>query len=89
MVIQLQGGGHAMTDEQRLRTILREELNAWGQRIGLDTADPLSQQADFRHLRRWRHVMERTGLRAIYTVVTLGITGTVAAIWATLSSLHR
>ncbi len=78
-----------MNDEHRLRTILREELDSWGQRIGLDTADPISQQADFRHLRRSRQVMEKTGLRVIYTAVTLIVTAGAAALWAGLSSLHR
>lgn len=78
-----------MNEEHRLRTILREELDAWGLRIGLDTANPMKQQADFRHLRRHREVMEKAGLRAILTFVALSVSAGMAAIWASLSSIHR
>lgn len=69
-------------EEHRLRIILREELDAWGQRIGLDTSDPISLQADFRHLRRTRHLVEKAGLRAVYTLVTICVTGLVAVVVA-------
>ncbi len=79
-----------MDNEHRLREILREELNAWGQRIGLDVDDPMETQADFRHLRRSRKVIEGSGLRAVLTIVTLAITGGAAALWLGItSSLHR
>lgn len=73
-----------------MRTVVRDALNDWGQGIGLDTRNPMQQQADFQHLRRWRTVIEGGGMRVMITVVSMVITGLVAAIWLGITTaLHR
>lgn len=75
-------------DEARLRTIFREELNAWGTRVGIDTEDPMASQADFRHLRKWRNMMESAGLKAVLTMVVLSVTAGMSALWMMVTGKH-
>ncbi len=68
-------------DEDRLRKVIREELDAWGTRIGLNTEDPMSQQEDFRHLRRWRHIVESSSMRVAVTTVSFFVAAFLGLVW--------
>lgn len=73
-----------------VRTAVREELHDWGQRVGLDTSDLMAQQADFRHLRRWRLIVEGGGMKAVTTAVFVVVTGLLGLIWVSISAaLHK
>jgi len=76
-------------NEARLREILSQELGKSRRALfseltslGLDFKQPLEQQADLRHLRKWRVTVEKTGLRMLLTVVTLAVTGFISVVWA-------
>lgn len=72
-----------------VRAAVREELNDWGQRIGLDTGDPIEQQADFRHLRRWRKVVEGGGMKIVTSAVFVMISGVLGWLAFGLLPPHR
>lgn len=75
-------------DEVRLRAILREELDAWGTRVGIDAADPMASQADFRHLRRSRNIFESSAMKAVLTVVVVTVTAGIGTLWMILTGKH-
>jgi hypothetical protein len=64
-----------------IRSIFLETLDEWAEHYGMDVENPRSQQADFAHLRKWRLIVEKTGLKAGLTAMTLLITGAVATLW--------
>lgn len=71
--------------EDRIRKVIREELDAWGTRIGLNTDDPIAQQEDFRHLRRWRKIVESSSMRAAITTASMLVAAVLGLVWMSLT----
>lgn len=79
-----------MTDKDRIKDAMREALNEWALGLGVDVTSPSSKlevQADFRHLRRWRLLVEGGGLKAAYTMVTLVVTALLGALWLGIQAI--
>jgi len=83
-----------MMDERRLREVIREELAAAADRqklflrgLGIDVDNPREQIADQIHLRRWRKVVDSSGMRAIGAVVVLIVTGAAGTLWVSFVNL--
>lgn len=72
-----------------IRKAVRVELDDWGTRVGLNTADPVAQQEDFRHLRRWRQIVESTGMRAAITTASVLVAAVLALIWVAIAGGWR
>ncbi len=72
-----------------IRKAIRTELDDWGMRIGLNTADPVKQQEDFRHLRRWRQIVESSGMRAAVSAVSLLVAAFLGLLWFALTEGWR
>ena len=73
-----------------VRTAVRQELHDWSQRVGLDADDLIAQQADFRHLRRWRLIVESSGMKAITTAIFVVISGALGAVGVSImGALHK
>lgn len=66
--------------EERLRSILREELNDAFKNIGIDPEDTLENQKDMAWLRTWRKAVVKTSSSAGLTVITILVTGVVGII---------
>ena len=74
--------------ERRLREILKEELDEHQKSlvqmlsmVGLDMNAPLEQQDDFRHLRRWRKIVEGGGIKAAIYMMAITFAGAISAAW--------
>lgn len=69
---------------------MHEALDEWALGIGVDVSKPeakLELQADFRHLRRWRKIVEGGGLKAAYTVITIVVTAAIGALWIGIQTM--
>ncbi len=82
--------------EERLRAILSEELDEQSTKLftklselGLDLKDPLAQQADMRHLRKWRTALERSGLYALSVTFATIVMAIGTALWAAATGVFH
>ena len=64
-----------------LKDLMQEAVQDAFTRMGMDVLDPLEMQRDFQHLRDWRLAVTSVQSKGILTLMTLLITGIVAALW--------
>lgn len=74
--------------QEKLRPVIIGIVEGFADRVGLDYTKPMEQQADFAHLRKWRHNVESAGLRIIFAFITVAVTGAVGAVFAKVLMVH-
>lgn len=72
-----------------LTKIVHDAMDDWGAKMGFDIKDPLDQQADMRHLRKWRNIVEGSSMRALTTTVGVFVTGVLGLLWLTITGVIK
>lgn len=73
-----------MTEDQLqdlVKNVARETVRETLTSLGADVEKPLEMQRDFQHLREWRTTTESVKSKTVLALLTLLVSGTVAAFW--------
>lgn len=84
-----QDKGHeaVILTKDEIRAIVCESVTRALQQLGVDVTDPIAMQHDFQHLREWRTSVEDIRRKSVLTLITIFITGLIAAIWIGVKSI--
>ncbi len=66
--------------EAELKKLVKDAVTETLTSLGIDSEDPFEMQADFQHLRNWRRASQSVRKKALLTLVTILISGWVAAV---------
>lgn len=64
-----------------IERIVAESVRQTLIQLGISTMDPLEMQKDMQHLREWRKSMENIKSKSMITILTIFLSGTIAALW--------
>lgn len=73
--------------KEELRVLVAESVKQTLVQIGIASSDPIEMQKDMLHLREWRKSMEAVKTKSFLTLITIAITGALAALWVGLKEL--
>lgn len=75
-------------DEVReIERIVSESVRQTLIQLGIAAADPMEMQKDMQHLREWRKSMESIKSKTLITVLTVFLSGVLAALWIGFKSV--
>lgn len=73
--------------EKELTTLMEAAVGNALTRLGVDVNNPLDMQKDFQHLRDWRTTVDMVQRKGVLVVVTMLISGLVAAVWIGMKAM--
>lgn len=74
-------------DRDEVRAMMSDTVRQTLIQLGIGSDDPIEMQKDMLHLRDWRKSMESIRSKGVLTIVTIAVSGTLAALWVGLKEL--
>lgn len=78
-----------LTAEQKeeLKLLVAESVRETLIQLGISSHDPIEMQKDMQHLREWRKSMDSVKSKSMLTLLTVVVSGMLAALWVGIKSL--
>lgn len=74
-------------DREEMQQYVAEAVKQTLVQLGIATNDPIQMQRDMQHLRQWRNAVESIQQKGILTIITILVTGLLAALWIGIKEL--
>ena len=72
-----------------LREVISYSVEETLVKLGIEADDPIEMQRDFQTLRDWRKASISIRSKAMLTVITLFVAGTLGALWIGVKSVFK
>lgn len=72
---------------REIERIVSESVRQTLIQLGIAAADPIEMQKDMQHLREWRKSMESIKSKTMITLLTVFLSGVLAALWLGFKSI--